>query len=51
MAIRGCQFEDSVLQGKLANYRTRAIITRGLYIFYPIFSAVYNQERFILQTI
>ena len=29
----------------------RAIITRGLYIFYPIFSAVYNQERLILQTI
>jgi hypothetical protein len=28
-------------------YRTRAIITRGLYIFYgtPFFSAVYNQER------
>ena len=33
------------------DYRTRAIITRGLYIFYPIFSAVYNQERLILQTI
>ena len=33
------------------NYRTRAIITRGLHIFYPIFSAVYNQERLILQTI
>ena len=31
-------------------YRTRAIITRGLYIFTPIFSAVYNQERLILQT-
>ena len=32
-------------------YRTRAIITRGLYIFYPIFTAVYIEERFILQTI
>ena len=31
-------------------YRTRAIITRGLYFFYPIFTAVYNQERLILQT-
>ena len=29
-------------------YRTRAIITRGLYIFAPFFSAVYNQERLIL---
>ena len=36
---------------KYLTYRTRAIITRGLYIFYPIFSAVYNQERLILQTI
>ena len=26
------------------------IITRGLYIFTPFFSAVYNQERLILQT-
>ena len=33
------------------NYRTRAIITRGLYIFTPFFSAVYNQEQLILQTI
>ena len=32
-------------------YRTRAIISRGLYNFYPIFSAIYNQERLILQTI
>ena len=32
-------------------YRTRDIITRGLYIFYPIFSAVYDQERLILQII
>ena len=34
-----------------SNYRTRAIITRGLYIFTPFFTAVYNQERLILQTI
>ena len=32
-------------------YRTRAIISRGLYIFTPFFSAVYNQELLILQTI
>ena len=32
-------------------YRTRAIITRGLYIFTPFFSAVYNRDRLILQTI
>ena len=32
-------------------YCTRAIITRGLYIFYPIFTVVYIEERFILQTI
>ena len=25
-------------------YRTRAMISRGLYILYPIFTAVYNQE-------
>ena len=28
----------------------RAIITRGLYFFTPFFTAVYNQERLILQT-
>ena len=28
----------------------RAIISRGLYIFYPIFTAVYIQKRLILQT-
>ena len=38
-----------------AIYRTRAIITRGLYFFYPIFHcglyfrAVYTAERFELQ--
>ena len=31
-----------------SGYRTRAIITRGLYIFTPFFTAVYNQERLIL---
>ena len=29
----------------------RAIISRGLYNFYPIFTAVYIQKRLILQTI
>jgi hypothetical protein len=33
------------------DYRTRHIITRGLYIFAPFFTAVYNQERLILKTI
>ena len=32
-------------------YRTLAIISRGLSIFTPLFSAVYNQELLILQTI
>ena len=30
------------------NYCTRAIISRGLYIFYPIFTAVYIVERLVL---
>ena len=30
-------------------YRTHAIITRGLYLFYLIFTAVYVVERLILQ--
>ena len=29
------------------NYRTRAIISRGLYIFYPIFKEVFS-ENFVL---
>ena len=32
-------------------YRPRAIISRGLYIFYPIFTADYILERLVLQTI
>ena len=32
-------------------YRTRAIITRGLYLFYPIFTAVYIVEQLVLQPI
>ena len=32
-------------------YRTGAIISRGLYIFYPIFTEVYIVERLVLQTI
>ena len=34
----------------LVKYRTRAIITRGLYFFYTIFTAVYIVERLLLQT-
>ena len=45
---KNCQ----IPQSNQTRYRTRAIITRGLYIFFtPFFSAVYNQERLILQTI
>ena len=29
----------------------RAIITRGLYTFYPIFTVVYVVERLVLQTV
>ena len=36
---------------KINKYRTRNIISHGLYIFTPIFSAVYFVERLILQTI
>jgi hypothetical protein len=32
-------------------YRMRAIITRGLYIFTPFFTAVYIVEQLVLQTI
>ena len=35
----------------LIKYRKRAIITHSVYIFYPFFSAVYNQEQLLLQTI
>ena len=33
---------------KVIIYRTRTIISHGLYIFTPFFSAVYNQEWLIL---
>ena len=33
------------------DYGTRAIITRGMYIFTPFFTAVYIVERLVLQTI
>ena len=29
----------------------RAIMNRGFYIFTPFFTAIYNQERLILETI
>ena len=32
-------------------YRTRAIITRGLYLFTPFFTLVYIVERLVLHTI
>ena len=32
-------------------YQTHSIISHSLYIFNPFFSAVYNQEWLILQTI
>jgi hypothetical protein len=31
-------------------YRTRAIISRGLYIFYPIFHCDYTVKGFIIQS-
>jgi hypothetical protein len=34
-----------------STYRKRAIITRGLYIFCPILTAIYIVERSALQTI
>jgi hypothetical protein len=40
----------TILGAKL-QYHTHAIISRGLYIFYPHFSAVYNQDWLISQTI
>ena len=48
--ILGC-YLDNIMVARPTNYRTHAIISRGLYIFYPFFSAVYNQEQLILQTI
>ena len=38
-----------VSREKSMNYRTRVILTRGLYIFYPIFTAVYIVERLVTQ--
>ena len=32
---------------RITMYHTSAIIARGLYIFYPVFSAVYDQEQFM----
>ena len=40
-----------VNQGVSVVYPTRAIITRGLYMFYPIFTAVYIIEWLLLQAI
>ena len=34
----------------VSRYRTRTIITRGLYFFTPLFTAVYIVERLLLQT-
>jgi hypothetical protein len=35
----------------VSRYRTRAIISLGLYIFTPLFTAAYIVERLVLQTI
>ena len=43
-------FPIHILEAEI-DYRKRTIINRGLYIFPPFFSAVYNQERSILLTI
>ena len=40
-----------VIFNKKNAYRTRAIISRGLYIFTPFFTAVYFVERLLLQSI
>ena len=37
--------------GRMYTNRTLAIIARGLYIFYPIFTLVFIVERIVLQTI
>ena len=37
--------------GRMYTNRTLAIIARGLYIFYPIFTAVYIVAWLVLQTI
>ena len=42
---------DKTLFFKFHLYRTRAIISRGLYIFYPIFHCIFIVERLILQKI
>ena len=36
---------------QISTYPTRAIISRGLYIFTPFFTAAYIVERLVLQTI
>ena len=43
-------FSKSHLYSEIV-YHTRAIITHGLYIFTPIFSAVYNQENVGLKSV
>ena len=45
--IKGLRKNDRLNQ---TDYCTRASTTRGLYSFTPFFTAVYNQERLILQT-
>ena len=32
-----CNSKTKIINENLYNYHTRAIITRGLYIFYPLF--------------
>ena len=44
-------FKVKITLAFTVKYRTHAIITRGLYIFTPYFTAVYIVERLVLQTI
>ena len=40
-----------VTETMMFNYRMRAIISRGLYIFGPFFTTAHIVERLVLQTI
>ena len=50
---QGNMFHFSVILIELhiISYSLRAIIGHGLYIFNPFFTAIYNQEWLLLQTI
>ena len=42
---------ETNLKKQSSVYRTRSIISQGLYIFTQFFTVVYNQERSMLQRI